>query len=246
MAEALIFHYRQQRAFLNRCNPLTKLACILAILIPLAKASFTVTVLLLLSLVLLGATQRLPIRRYGKELRFFFVMTVLIGITEYAATGLLLPSFTACLRFLTIILSGMLLSDSTAPDDLARSLGSVLDRIPFIDGWSVASSIELTLSMIPLIFDVTEQVTTARKARREKNRHPIRNITATAASIFSLLLDRAEELTWALEARAFNPSRKRRTLPYTKDDLYLAIVVILGVPAICFLLPIGPSFFSFA
>ena len=190
MAEALIFHYREQRAFLNRCNPLIKLVSILAILIPLARASFSVTVALLIPLIFLAITQNLPLYRYGKELRFFFVMTALIGFTEYLATRALLPSLTACLRFLTIILSGMLLADSTAPDDLARSLGSVLDRLPFVDGWAIASSIELTLSMIPLIFDVTEQVTTARKARMEKNRHPIRNITSVAASIFSLLLDR--------------------------------------------------------
>jgi len=243
MAEALIFHYRKQRTFLNRCNPLIKLLSILAILIPLARASFSVTVALLITLIFLAITQRLPLHRYGKELRFFFVMTALIGFTEYLATRALLPSLTACLRFLTIILSGMLLADSTAPDDLARSLGSVLDRLPFVDGWAIASSIELTLSMIPLIFDVTEQVTTARKARMEKNRHPIRNITSVAASIFSLLLDRSEELTWALEARSFDPSRKRRTLPYTKDDLYLGVVVILMVCSLFFLLPMFPSIF---
>lgn len=237
MAEALIFHYREQTAFLNRCNPLTKLLSILAILIPLAKASFLVTVALLIPLVLLSIIQHLPLTRYNKELRFFLVMTALIGITEYIATRLLLPSFTACLRFLAIILSGMLLADSTAPDDLARSLGSVLDRIPFLDGWAIASSIELTLSMIPLIFDVTEQVTTARKARMEKKHHPIRNIKAVTASIFSLLLDKTEELTWALEARSFNPSRKRRTLPYTKDDLYLSIVVLLALIFLLFLVP---------
>lgn len=241
MAEALIFHYREQKAFLNRCNPLTKLLSILAILIPLARASFAVTIAILIPLVLLAITQRLPLYRYGKELRFFLVMTALIGITEYLATRLLVPSITACLRFLAIILSGMLLSDSTAPDDLSRSLGSVLDKIPFIDGWAVASSIELTLSMIPLIFDVTEQVTTARKARMEKNRHPIKGITSVATSIFSLLLDRAEELTWALQARAFDPSRKRRTLPYTKSDLYLAVVVALGLSFLFFLLPQMPS-----
>ncbi len=243
MAEALIFHYREQGAFLNRCNPLSKLLGILVLLIFLAKASFAVTLILLIPLILLAITQRLPLHRYGKELRFFLVMTLLIGITEYVATRLLLPSITACLRFLAIILSGMLLSDSTAPDDLARSLGSVLDKLPFVDGWAMASSIELTLSMIPLIFDVTEQVTTARKARMEKNRHPIRNIKATAASIFTLLLDRAEELTWALEARSFNPSRKRRTLPYTKSDLYLALVVTLVVAFLLLLLPIASSYF---
>ncbi len=237
MAEALIFHYREQKAFLNRCNPLTKLLCILAILIPLSTASFTVTVALLAPLLVLAITQGLPLARYGKELRFFAVMTLLIGFTEYLATRALLPSFTACLRFLAIILSGMLLADSTAPDDLARSLGSVLDRLPFIDGWKIASSIELTLSMIPLIFDVSEQVTTARKARMEKNRHPIRNIKAVAASIFSLLLDRSEELTWALEARSFDPSRARRTLPYTKSDLYLGIAVMLIVLSLFFVFP---------
>ncbi len=243
MAEGLIFHYREQKAFLNRCNPLTKLLSILAILIPLAGASFAVTIAILAPLILLAITQRLPLRRYGKELRFFLIMTALIGITEYLATRLLLPSITACLRFLAIILSGMLLADSTAPDDLSRSLGSVLDKIPFVDGWAVASSIELTLSMIPLIFDVTDQVTTARKARMEKNRHPIKSITSVTTSIFSLLLDRAEELTWALQARAFDPSRRRRTLPYTKSDLYLALVVTLVVAFLLLLLPIVPSYF---
>ncbi len=241
MAEGLIFHYREQKAFLNRCNPLTKLLSILAILILLAGASFAVTIAILAPLILLCITQRLPLRRYGKELRFFLVMTALIGITEYIATGLPLPSITACLRFLAIILSGMLLADSTAPDDLSRSLGSVLDKIPCIDGWAVASSIELTLSMIPLIFDVTEQITIARKARMEKSRHPIRSITSVTVSIFSLLLDRAEELTWALQARAFDPSRKRRTLPYTKSDLYLAAVVALGLSFVVFLLPLVQS-----
>ncbi len=237
MAEALIFHYREQKAFLNRCNPLTKLICILAVLILLANASFAVTSALLIPLVVLAITQGLPLARYGKELRFFVVMTLLIGFTEFLATRAFLPSFTACLRFLAIILSGMLLADSTAPDDLARSLGSVLDRIPFIDGWAVASSIELTLFMIPLIFDVTEQVTTARKARMEKSRHPIRSIKAVAASIFTLLLDRSEELAWALEARSFDPSRARGTMPYTKDDLYLGMAVMLLVVSLFFVFP---------
>lgn len=235
MAEGLIFHYREQKAFLNRCNPLTKLLSILVLLIPLAKASLPVTLALLTPLIVLTVTQRLPLYRYGKELRFFFVMVILIGITEYLATRLALHSITACLRFLAIILAGMLLADSTAPDDLARSLGSVLDKIPFVNGWAVASSIELTLSMVPLIFDVTDQVTTARKARMEKSRHPIKNISSVAASIFSLLLDRSEELTWALEARAFDPSRKRRTLPYTKDDLWLGAAVTLIMGALFFL-----------
>ncbi|MDT4761342.1 energy-coupling factor transporter transmembrane component T [Sphaerochaeta sp. PS] len=234
MAEALIFHYREQRAFLNRCNPLAKVASVLILLIPLARAPYKLALILLLPLVVLSLTQRLPLRRYGKELTFFFFMAVIIAITEYLATRSPLGTLAACLRFLAIILCGMLLADSTAPDDLARSLGSVLSKIPFVDGWAIASSIELTISMVPLIFDVTNQVTTARKARMERNRHPIRNLTSLGESIFTLLLDRAEELAWALDARSFDPSRARRALPYSAPDFWLTIgtvsLVILTLP----------------
>lgn len=231
MAEALIFHYRDQQAFLNRCNPFIKLVATLAILIPLARASLVVALTLALPLLLLTITQRLPLHRYAKELRFFMVMTLLIGLTEYWATQALLSSLAACVRFLVIILAGMLLADSTAPDELGRSLGRILNRLPFIDGWAVASSIELTLSMVPMIFDVTQQITTARKARMERRAHPIQALTSLAASIFSLLLDRSEELTTALEARSFSPSRPRQAPSYSKNDLALCcgLILILGL-----------------
>lgn len=229
MAEALIFHYREQHTYLNHCNPVSKLLCVIALCFPLVKAPLFGTLLLLSPLLLLSLIQRLPLKRYAKELRFFIFMTCLIALTEYLATKSALLALTACLRFLTIILSGMLISDSTAPDDLARSLGNLLDRIPFVNGWNVASSIELSLSLIPMIFDVTDQVITARKARLERNRNPIKNLTSLGSSIFSLLLDRAEELSWALDARAFEANRKRQTLPYTYRDLLLIAITTMFV-----------------
>jgi biotin transport system permease protein len=125
----------------------------------------------------------------------------------------------------------MLLSDSTAPDDLARSVGSILDKVPFISGWEIASNIELTLSFVPLIFDVSEQVKTARIARKAKTRNPVRSLTQIGESIFSLLLDRAEDLSSALDARSFDPKRKRQTLRYGKRDAILLVATILLVVA---------------
>ncbi len=159
-------------------------------------------------------------------------MSLLIIVTSYASSQNIAQALASSLRFLAIILSGMLLADSTAPDELARSLGSLLDKIPFVSGWVIASSIELTLSLVPIIFDVAEQATTARKARQERRVNPIRTLSSLAESIFSLLLDRAEDLSSALEARAFDPERKRQTLGYGKQDLKLllftALLVIVG------------------
>jgi biotin transport system permease protein len=229
MAEALIFHFQDRKSFLNASNPVTKFSCVIALCFPLVKAPLLPALVLLTPLILLALKQKLPLRAYGKELRFFAFMALLIGLTTYFSIHDTQQALASCIRFFAIILSGMLLSDSTAPDDLARCLGAILDRIPFVKGWEVASSIELTLSLVPIIFDVTEQVTTARKARQAKIRNPIRALSDLGGSIFSLLLDRSEDLASALDARAFDPGRKRQTLSYGMPDVILILATILLV-----------------
>ncbi|NCC13153.1 MAG: hypothetical protein EOM32_07230, partial [Spirochaetia bacterium] len=94
-------------------------------------------------------------------------------------------------------------------------------------GSVVASTIELTLSILPLIFDASLEVVTARKARLERRRNPYTAITSLSSAIFSLLLDKAQELSLALEARNFDPARKRPGLPYSASDLVLLLFTAL-------------------
>ncbi|WP_332448199.1 energy-coupling factor transporter transmembrane component T family protein [Sphaerochaeta sp.] len=233
MAEALIFHYRHQNRFLNHCNPVTKFFSVILICLVLLSTSLSGAILFVTVTSLAALLQRLPIHSYKRELRFFIFLLILIFITEYIAAKDWGSALLAFLRFISIILCGLLIADSTAPDDLARSLGSLLDHIPFINGWMIASSIELTLSLLPMIFDAAEQVMSARSARLEKRRNPYTVITGLSTSIFSLLLDKAEDLSLALEARSFDPSRKRNRLDYTRTDFFLLCIVcilcVLGI-----------------
>ncbi len=226
MAEALIFHYRKQETFLNHCNPATKFLSVIILCILLVSSSLLGTSLISAILLLLAVQQHLPLRQYKRELRFFFILMALIGLTDYLANYQWTSTANALLRFFSIILCGMLLADSTSPDDLARSLGSILNHIPLINGWRIASGIELTISMLPMIFDASLEASVARKARLENNRHPYRAIIGLTTSIFSLLLDKAEDLSIALEARNFNPDKIRARLPYKKVDLLLILLVI--------------------
>lgn len=234
MAEALIFHYRQQNTILCKANPLTKVAATIAIC--LVILSISLNGLLLVSAALLIAThvQKLPWGRYKRELKYFAFLLLLILITEYLATQSYVAASAAFTRFVCIILCGLLIADSTAPDDLARSLGGILERIPFIHGWEVASSIELTLSILPMIFDATLEVVTARKARLQRNRNPLGSLTSLVSGIFNLLLDKAEDLSLALEARQFDPARPRPRLPYTYVDvlLFTLVLVLLVVASV--------------
>ncbi|NMA23276.1 MAG: energy-coupling factor transporter transmembrane protein EcfT [Spirochaetales bacterium] len=225
MAEALIFHYRHQERLLNRANPLIKFLSVIAICVTLFSLTLKGLLLLVTSLSFVMALQRLPILRYRHELRYFAIILILILVTEYLALRSISLSLVAALRFLAIIQCGLLLTDCTAADDLARSIGSTLNRIPKLDGWAVASTVELTLSLLPMVFDASLEVVTARKARLERRRNPIKAIFDTATSIFSLILDKAEDLSLALEGRHYDPSQARKRLPYTLVDLILIILV---------------------
>ncbi|MGH0054323.1 MAG: energy-coupling factor transporter transmembrane component T family protein [Sphaerochaetaceae bacterium] len=231
MAEALIFHYRKQERFLNHCNPITKFLSIILICLALLSTSLWGTLIIFISLGVATCFQRIPLTQYRRELRFFSILLILITGTEYFSSNDWVDTCSAFFQFSAIILCGILIADSTAPDDLARSLGSLLNQIPFLNGWRIASSIELTLSLLPMIFDASLEATTARKARLEHRRNPYQTIISLSTSVFLLLLDKAEDLSLALEARNFDPDKPRTRLPYRKVDGTLCGVVILLVVA---------------
>ena len=91
---------------------------------------------------------------------------------------------------------------------------------------------ELTLSTIPLLFDVASQVSQARKARGESVwRHPVRRIVSYGSTVFTLLLQRAEELESALRSRNFDPDALRDGIPFNRCDVILLSLttVVLGL-----------------
>ncbi|HZJ87664.1 MAG TPA: energy-coupling factor transporter transmembrane component T [Sphaerochaeta sp.] len=226
MAEALIFHYRHQMRFLNRANPLIKLLAIISLCIALFALPLAGALTISLAFVAVAAFHRLPIIRYRRELRYFAALTLLIIATDFFVTRSTAVAVLSALRFITVILAGLLLTDCTATDDLARSLGSALHRLPWIDGWAIASTIELTLSLLPILFDAAKEVSDARKARLAPRKWPLKELTSLGSQIFSLTLDKVEDLSLALQGRQFSPSQARRSPPYRAGDLWLGVTTI--------------------
>lgn len=185
----------------------------------------------LLCLYLIGAISiKLPLKQYHRELRFFLVLGMLIAITEWLSTQSIIATIAAPLAFLTIILGGIIFADSTAPDDISRSLGRVLDCIPGVKGYKAAYHIELTLSIIPMIFDAAFEIREAQSARSGRSfRRPIRTIVVYTSGVFQLLLDRMDELEAALTARLFNPAAKRESFPWSWRDIVFGLVIITPV-----------------
>lgn len=235
MVEGVVFHFRDRATFLNLSNPLTKLVCLLGCSILLVGATLSRTLFLGGILLAVALVIRLPFRNYFRETLFFLFMAAFIAVTEWLATRQTASTVAASLRFLAIVLAGMILADTTAPDDLSRSLGWVLNKIPMVNGYKVAASIELTLAIIPLIFDVATELRIARNARLERSwRRPIKFLISYCSAMFSLLLDRMEDLSTALDARAYDPSAPRKAPRPTYRDILLVLGTVIVVLACIF------------
>lgn len=170
----MIFSYRQADTFVHRVNPLLKLVALFG----LAFCPWYVSLPVML---VLAVAVRLPVKGYLKHSVFFLLLGVLIWISN---------GWQSTLGFVSLILSGMILTDSTDPEDLAESLRPVLGR-------NFSMCISITLSMLPVVFETTTQTRLARKARGERFIGK-----GYLSSVFSILLDKADEYALAFESRS--------------------------------------------
>lgn len=225
MAEVTLFHFRDRDTMLNRSHPLTKIICMLAFSTTLASPHLPRSTAMLVILVIIAAVIRLPFTRYGKELQFFLIMGSIMGMARALGATSWTEPVTVILRFASIVIMGLVFADTTAPDDLSRSIGHMLEPILHARGYRIGVTLELTLATVPLLLDVASEVSDARKARGESVwRHPIGRIVSYGSTVFTLLLQRAEELEAALRARSFNPDAPRDGLGFSTDDVMLALI----------------------
>jgi energy-coupling factor transporter transmembrane protein EcfT len=122
----------------------------------------------------------------------------------------------------------MLFADTTAPDDISKAIGNFLGPLFGNAGYRVGWILELTLSTIYLLFDVTAQVSMARKARGESAwKNPIKRVVSFSTTIFDLLLLKAMQLEEALVARNFNIENRQAKIKFTYRDILFILAVTL-------------------
>ena len=124
-----------------------------------------------------------------------------------------------------MITLSVILIDTTAFNDITNTIGSILSRFSPKRGYRIASTIELTLHMIPLFFDSSSELRLARKARGGRiNRHIVRNLVEYVSSLFSHTFMKVENLELALKGRMFDPDTKRDYVKTKKKDLIILMI----------------------
>ncbi len=225
----MIFHYRAQSTLLGNANPITKLLLLIFFCVTATGERPSIVIaqglLLLFTMLLI----KLPLLSYARDLLFFVVMALLILFCNLLATHDWNASCTPALRFLDVILLGIIFSDTTDFWDLSCALAPILDHIPFVHGWRVASMVQLAIMLVPLTFEATSRVREAQTARCSFRRGTLTRLIVYASSVMETILDKLEEVSDGLEARLFDADRKRSAPPYGKADLQLGLLALLLV-----------------
>lgn len=221
-----IFHYRDIESVIHKQHPLGKIFITLLISSLIIKSSLLFTTICFIFLTLICVIIKIPFKNYAKEGRYFFFLIIIIGASDYLNNYSVVGTTRVTLAFISMLLLSIILIDTTAFNDIASAIGSLFSRLSKRRGYSIASTIELTLSMIPLFFDLSHQLLQARKARGQRFfSSPFKTLKEFVESFFSMTLIKVEHLEMALKARAFNPQRERDYNKMGKSDITTLIAV---------------------
>ena len=229
---AIIFHTREQDTLINKLNGAAKFIFLILTSIAISISNINLAFSLFALSIIIAFWVKLPILRILKEGIIFILLVLFIAITEYINTqSVLLTSF-ACVKFITILLFALILTDTTSSSDIARGIGSLGEKIFRSYAWHFAALIELTIGMIPLVFDTVLSIYDSRRARCDSFvKHPIKSITSFSISVFIALLEEASNYVDALESRNYDINMSRPSKKFKFKDF---VVVILAISILLF------------
>ncbi len=134
-------------------------------------------------------------------------------------------------RFLMIVLIAHILVETTSTQEMGTAVHHYLRPLSPALAEKSALSISLTIRFIPLLFDVLDDIDDARKARSiESCRSPVRRIRSLVLPLFSVLLERSEEMIEALESRGISRDGRMKpagTGPFSQRSLLLSGALLL-------------------
>lgn len=227
----MIFSPRCSNNPISRLNPFIKLICLILFCAASASSSGIQLALMLSLLIVLALSIHMPLFQYLIKTPSLLVLTAFIFLTELAVSRNMQNSLYEAAKFFFLIILGMIMMDTTHPDDLAASIGFILSKAIGKKAWAFSSDVMLTLSMIPRIFSTSRIMLQARRARGGSFfSHPIKNLSAYTLSLFLMLLDDMKNFDLALRCRLYDPLAPRKGPAYRISDIS-AIIIALG----CFL-----------
>jgi len=241
MASMTIFQYSIGKTMVHSLDTRFKLVLVALASITVLHASAWALLVMSGGVMGLGWYIRLPLFSAAKELRFFFMLLLMVFAARVLATpgeplvqfGFLvlgkrglMEGAIVCWRFLLVVCMGLVFISTTRVSEIKRSAAWFFKPVPGVPEKRIAIMLGLIVRFIPVIFEKAGEVTAAQHARcigRRKN--PFFRLKAFIIPLLRGIFNDAGKLAIAMEARCYSEQGIRRIAPAPKRDW---IVLIAG------------------
>ena len=241
MAELTSFGFSPGDSLLHHLDARFKL--IFIILLSLVCLNLYFVSLGILTVLLLGCiiNARLALNSGFKELRYFFILLLLVFIARVLSTGGtplidikfitvskegLFAGMLVCWRWAFVILLGFTFVATTRPSAIKAAVQWFLKPVPLIPEQKVAVMMGLILRFVPVIFDQAKETLEAQRARCVQNRkNPVYRLIKLGFPLMRRTFERADDLVAAMEARGFTENRTDPELAANQRD-WIALIVV--------------------
>lgn len=243
MAQVTFFHYIHKDTLLHAMDGRIKLVCMLLLSLAASFASephhYLAPLIVLLFALLIS---RLPVTALLKDLKFFgVIILIVLLVNAFNTPGDPIPNFpiasvsvqgvTTGLRFagrLTIIILVCAVVTGTTPLMTFKNVIEwFLRPIPFVPAARIATMINLTFVLIPVIFDNFSEIMNAQRSRCvELRRNPIQRLRLIVFPLLNQTLRRADEIVYAMESRCYSEVRTKAVFRYNLIDWFILAVCV--------------------
>ena len=243
MAQVTFFHYIHKNTVLHRMDGRLKLLGMVLLSLSVSLASELHHYLLLSGIVIAALIiSRLPVLALMKDMRFFawIIFIVLVAdafnipgdpIPGCPIAGVSIQGAVEGLRFaarlILILLVCMIMTGTTSLLTFRNVIEWYLRPIPLIPAARVATMINLTFVLIPLIFDSYTEMTHAQKSRCvQLRKNQIKRIGFIVFPLLSRTLQRTDEMVFAMEARCYAEVRTRPVFQTAPADWLMGAICL--------------------
>ncbi len=217
------FIYKKSDSILHNLDTRYKFVMMCLVSVGLLKALFPALAIFSIVLIIILSNTGIKAADSFSHIKYFLILLIFIFISRILTTpgdplfsifgvpvsksgiqdGALIS-----IRFLIIMLLGMIFSHTTTPSSIKSAAEWFLRPVPFIPEKRASLMIGLSIRFLPLIIEQANQVSDAQKARCSDNqKNPVIKILRLVIPILKKTFQTADNLAIAMESRCFSEDR---------------------------------------
>jgi energy-coupling factor transporter transmembrane protein EcfT len=238
-----LFSYFPGTSILHRFDPRLKMAAVIALSVTVFLSESTGLVLLTILMTALLFLSGYPLlkRQNLRQLRGIIILALLVFagralFSEAAGSGEavvsregLLEGIGGAWRLLLFAAAGLIFTVTTSTTGIQDGIASIFKPLPYVPEQKISVMVGLTITFVPVIFTIAREVSDVHRSRGiSMKKQPFRGTFLFTSHVLAAILQYTDDLSAAMESRAYGGPRTKPAFTVTSADVVLFILIVIG------------------